>query len=298
MQHPITPETRLATPASRLMHAIFRRRDPVGWADYHCVEEADGTFWVHTHGLRRRHLPDMEIAGVPHDMRGHAHQVLFGIAAHARTERPLSAHGELEGVFSAPSQNFRQAVTLYRAPHEDAAHGALLRIVDRDQPMESGFPRRLFASHLAAWAELQPDPARREAMCRRSLALFPGFFLEMNAGAGLRPDDPDLTDLQFRANLSACITLAGALFDQGRAREGFAYLEQAVARCPAWGRIHRDHILRHYRGEDRYYYFWREADLDEICRRLRPANSMGGAVVTAGAATVTEQNAKPGKRRA
>lgn len=274
MRHNVTSETRLAGPGVRLLRRVFDLDDPHGWADYHCIEAADGTLWIHCHTPRGR-LPAMEFVGVPADMRGHAHQLIFGILAHGRAGHRLGVDCDIEGIFSAPLQNFRQMATLRGTNYEDPDHHGLLRIVDWDQPAESGFPRRLFAAHIMAWAEFTEDPAQREAMSRRALAIFPGYFLEMLAGADIRPGEADLTDTQSRANLSAYIVLAHALFDQGRAKEGIGYLEQAIARCPGWACAHRHHLLNTYRAKDRYIDFWRAADIEEICGRLRPANTMG-----------------------
>lgn len=275
MRHPVTSETRLVGTGTRLFRRFFKRQDPHGWADYHCVEEPDGTFWIHCHGLRRWRLRDVEFVGVPREMCGYAHQLMFEIIAEGRAGQGLVPDHDIEGVFSAPRQNFRQAATLRTALRDDPEHRDMVRIVDRDQPLESGFPRRLFASHIAAWAEFAEDPAQKEAMCRRALAIFPGFFLEMNAGAEIRPRDPDLTDLQLRANLSVYVSLAQALFDQGRAEEGFGYLEQAIARCPGWAGIYREYMSKTVRRKDPYADFWRQADIAEICARLRPANTTG-----------------------
>lgn len=298
MRHNMTSGTRLVAPGTRLLRRLFDLDDPHGWADYHCVEAADGTLWVHCHAPLRRQ-PGLEFVGVPADMRGHAHQLMFGILAHGRTGHPMAADCDIEGEFSAPLQNFRQMATLRRTDHEDAEHHGMLRIVDWDQPAESGFPRRLFAAHIMAWAEFTEDADKKEAMCRRALAIFPGYFLEMTAGADILPGKADLTDTQFRANLSAYITLAHALFDQGRAKEGIGYLEQAIARCPGWACAHRHHLLNTYRAKDRYIDFWRGTDIEAICSRLRPANTMGPMPVPSSPKGMkTKAKAKPRKRTA
>lgn len=275
MRHPITAETRLAGPVTRLYRRWFKPDDPHGWADYHCVEEPEGTLWVHTHGLRRWRLPDLEFVGVPPDMLSYAHQMLFEIVAHAKSRLPLAAESDIEGVFSAPVQSFHQMATLRWAPHEDPDHRETLRIVDWGHPVESGFPRRLFVSHIAAWADLAEDPARKEALCRRALAMFPGCFLEMGAGADIVPGKANLTDLQHRANLSVYLSLAQALFDQDRPGEAIGYLEEAIARCPGWAQTYRDYLIRKYSRKDAFMNFWRDADLTDICARRRPANTSG-----------------------
>lgn len=275
MEHSITSETRLAGILPRLYRRFFQPGDPHGWADYHCVEQPDGRFWIHTHGLRRRRLPELEFADVPHDMRGHAHQLMFAIIENLGAAGVARADGDIEGAFSAPGQNFRQMATLRPAEREDTRHRDILRIVDWARPVDPGFPARLFAAHIAAWAELADDPARKEAMCRRALAIFPGYFLEMIAGADIHPRNADITDLQHRANLSAYLSLADALFAQGRAGEAIGYLEEAIARCPGWGQAHRDYLIGKYRRKDVFMNFWRDADIAEICARHRPANTTG-----------------------
>lgn len=275
MRHPITARIRLAGPLVRLHRRYFKPDDPHGWADYHSVEEPDGTFWVHTHGLRRWGFPDIEFADVPPDMLSYAHQMLFEIIARARAGLQLAAESDIEGVFSAPVQSFRQMATLRWAPHDDPEHRETLRIVDWNHPAESGFPRRLFVSHVAAWADLAEDPARKEALCRRALALFPGCFLEMGAGIDIAPGNADLTDLQHRANLQVYLSLAQALFDQDRPAEAIGYLEEAIARCPGWAKSYRDYLVNKYRRKDAFMNFWRDADLKDICARRRPANTSG-----------------------
>lgn len=294
MRHNVTSETRLVGPGTRLLRSLFDLEDPHGWADYHCIETADGSLWVHSHS-RRRKLPDLEFVGVPADMRGYAHQLMFEILAHGRAGNPLAANCDIEGVFSAPMQNFRQMATLRRAGHDDPDHCDMLRIVDWQQPADAGFPRRLFAAHIMAWVEFTEDPAQKEAMCRRALAIFPGYFLEMTAGSDIRPGKADLTDLQSRANFAAYVALAHALFDQGRANEGIGYLEQAIARCPGWACVQRDHLLKAYRAKDRFIDFWRGVDVEEICSRLRPANTMGPMPVPA---APKSGKPKPKSRRA
>jgi hypothetical protein len=275
MHHSITSETRLVGIATRLYRRFFQPEDPHGWADYHCVEQPDGYFWIHTHGLRRWRLPELEFIGVPHDMCGHAHQLMFAIIENLRAAGAARADGDIEAAFSAPGQNFRQMATLRAAPREDSPHRDILRIVDWDRPLDSGFPARLFVSHIAAWAELAGDPAQKEAMCRRALAIFPGHFLEMTAGAEIDPREADITDAQHRANLSIYLSLADALFAQGRAAEATGYLEDAIARCPGWGQAHRGWLVAKYRRKDAFMNFWRDADIAEICGRRRPANTTG-----------------------
>lgn len=275
MHHPTTSETRLAGTVTRLYRQFFQPDDPHGWADYHCVEQPDGYFWIHTHGLRRRKLPELEFTDVPHDMRGHAHQLMFAIIEDLKGAVATRAVGDIEGVFSAPGQNFRQMATLRPSPREDSRHRDVVRIVDWDRPVESGFPARLFAAHIAAWAELSGDPVQKEAMCRRALVIFPGYYLEMTAGADIDPRNVDITDLQHRANLSVYLSLAEALFAQGRPGEAIGYLEEAIARCPGWGQAQRRYLVGKYRRKDAFMNFWRDADIAEICARRRPANSTG-----------------------
>lgn len=273
--HPVNHDIRLAKPAVRLYRRFFQPEDPLGWADYHCVEQPGGGYWIHTHGLRRWKLPELEFVHVPGEMTDDAHQLMFAVVEACRATGSVEADADIDRIRSTPGQKFSQMVTLRPSFYKDKRHGNILRIVDRDRPAEEGFPVRLFAAHVVACAEGTGDAAQREEASRRALAIFPGYFLEMTAGGEVDPRKPDFTDLQQRANLSAYLLLADALAEQKRPDEAIDCLEAAIARCPGWGQNQREYLTKKYRRKDDVMNFWRGVDIAEVCMRRRPANTTG-----------------------
>jgi len=269
MKHPVNSKTRLKGGISRFFTRMFNSGDPRGWGDYHIVPESGGTLWVHAHGLDNYGLLDMEFADVPGDLRGAAIDLMLALVRHGKTGQHLEVYGDFAGALSADEPDFLQVGTLRDTNHGDAEHRGLVRVVDRGEPMGSGFPARLFASHLVARAEGVSGAKKREAMCRRALEIFPG----EPASADLRVDDSgggwDMTELQQTSNLAARIGLAEALLDRDKREECLQVLEQAIAFCPGWARQYRPEAADG--GNDFHTRFWADADIDAICARLRPA---------------------------
>lgn len=73
------------------MYLLFGPGHPRGWTDMHAVVETEqsDTLWIHTHGLEKLGLHDIEFVSAPTALRGYAHGMLFdlksvnGIAAPA-----------------------------------------------------------------------------------------------------------------------------------------------------------------------------------------------------------------------
>lgn len=273
MKHPVNSRTRLKGGVTRFFTRIFSSGDPRGWAEYHIVPEAGGTLWVHSHGLDNYGLPDLEFESVPDDLRGPAIDLMLALVRHARTEQHLEVDGDFSGALSAGHLAFRQTGTLRRTNHGDAEHRGLVRVVDAGEPMGAGFPARLFASHLVAMAEETTSAKKREELCSRALEIFPGepapFNIQIEGGAA----GPDMTELQQRANLAARIGLAGALLDLDRREQGLRVLEEAIAFCPGWARQYKPEAASG--GNHFHARFWADADIEEICARIRPANETG-----------------------
>jgi hypothetical protein len=248
---------------------MFNPGDPHGWGDYHIVPESGGNLWVHTHGLDNYGLLNLEFESVPGDLRDAAVHLMLALVRHGRTEQHLEVDGDFSGVLSAKEPGFRQLGTLRSTNHGDAEHRGLIRVVDQGEPMGASFPARLFASHLVARAVETQSAKQREQMCRRSLEIFPG----EPAPHDLRVDESgggrDMTELQQVANLGARMGLAGALLERDERDEGLQVLEEAIAFCPGWAREHKRHAADG--GNDFHTRFWADADIDEICSRLRPA---------------------------
>lgn len=64
---------------TRWMYFLITPTHPHGYVDLHAVIEEDETqtLWVHTHGLQKFQLPEIELIGVPNRLRGYAHGNMF-----------------------------------------------------------------------------------------------------------------------------------------------------------------------------------------------------------------------------
>jgi hypothetical protein len=273
MQHPINENVRLASPVKRNYCRLFVPSSPLGWVDYHVVEERRGTLWVHCHGLRRRKGFDLEFVGVPTALRREAVRLMMGIIRIERDSAKFAPDTDFGGRFSSSQQSFSQAATFRGSPCNDPDHERFLRIVDFGEPMQSGFPARLFAAHLVARGQAQTDAKAAEKLFRRAIELFPGDTVLTTAVADYDPADGDITALQAKSNLGAWLGLALALRAQNRTPEACAAAADAIARCTDWARLYRDHFVRTDTRNDAYTHFWRNLDVLEVAMRRPVAAS-------------------------
>lgn len=273
MKHSVNSRTRLKGGVSRFFTRMFDSNDPRGWCDYHIVPEAGDALWLHTHGLDNYGLPDLEFDSVPADLRSAAIDLILALVRHARVEQHIEVDGDFSGELSGSALGFHQIGTLRATNHGDAEHRNLVRVVDHGEPMGATFPARLFASHLAAKAEETRNAKAREQLCRRALEIFPGDPAPYDMTIDASGPVPDMTDLQQISNLVARIGLAGTLLDRDKREEGLRILEEAIAYCPGWARQYKPEAADG--GNDFHARFWADADIDDICARLRPAAGKG-----------------------
>lgn len=271
MKHRFGRGVRLVSPLTRLFFMVFNRASPHAWAAYHTVPERRGTLWVHCHGLHRRAGANLEFTGVPPELRGEAIELISALVGVFRKRRRLTADSDFAERMSARGQPFAQIGTLRSTGRNDRQHTGMLRVVDYGRPLTDGFPKRLFAAHLAARACNTESPEKREVLYRQALEIFPGDYAEPGDGAGIDPADGDLTEIQNKFNIVSWYGLAEALRDQGRATEAFAVLADAIARCPEWAETYRGHLLRCGDREDQYFRFWRDVDINGMAMQRRPA---------------------------
>jgi hypothetical protein len=242
------------------MHAVWEQTEP-----------PPETLWIHSHGMARFGLPDLEIVGVPGDLRGYAHGILFEILGYTKTVKPIRPDENFGGNFvGGDAQRVPHLATLRAVPDRDAEHAGLSRVVDLGASLADGFPRRLFAAHLCALGE-RTRGAKAVELFRRATEIFPGEMLD--AGEGLDAEGRvDLQATQQRANLFAWEGLAAALVDVGATDEAIAALEQAVARCPAWARDYARFVTAPESPappDHPFTAFWRELDVDRVQSRVR-----------------------------
>lgn len=241
-------------------YRIAAPRHPRGWLEFHAVsEEGDPPLcWVHCHGMERWDLPDLEIVDVPDDLTGYAHGIIFVLVDYMKNQKPVLADETIAGAWVDDAE---QAVyhcgTMRRAPARDG-HVGLLRIVDEGEPLESGFPCRLFAAHMSALAFQMRNPRRQEEVFRRIIAFWPG----QAAEAG----DISFTYGRNPNNYVAWLGLGDALCDQGRFDEGIEALREAVARCPGWAadfvKYLREEEDTDDLSDDPRFRFWSEVEAD------------------------------------
>lgn len=216
MQHPINGKIRLAGPVKRNYCRFFARSNPLGWADYHIVEERRGTLWVHCHGLKHRKGFDLEFVRVPANLRQEAIRLTMGVIRATRRGGKFAPDTDLGGRFSLPRQSFSQVATFRKSSRSDSDHEGTLRIVDYGETMQSGFPARLFASHLVARGQGQTNAKKAEKLFRRATELFPGEVAMAADSTDYNPADGDITALQAKSNLGGWLGLALALRAQNR----------------------------------------------------------------------------------
>jgi hypothetical protein len=270
MQHPINGKVRLAGPVKRLYCKFFKPSNPLGWADYHMVAERSGGWWVHCHGLKRRIGFDLEITGVPKDLRKEALRMLTGIIRTLRKQGKIAPDRDFGGHFSGSRQSFSQAATFRKSSRTDDDHKEIIRIVDMGQPLHSGFPVRLFAAHLVARGQSQTDAKKAEKLFRRAIDLSPGEVSTSADGADYDPAAGDITGLQLKSNLGGYLGLALALRAQNRAPDACAAATEAIARCPGWAQLYRDYFIQTDDRKDTYQEFWRSLDILSIASRHQP----------------------------
>lgn len=271
MRHPVNRRVRLTSPVTRLFYRAFGPENPRGWADYHIVTEAQGTLWIHSHGLAARAGADLEFVNVPPEFRDSALRLLLALAALDSENPGLHGGTDFAVNLSSSPQDFLAIGSLRAAGRGDRDHRGAVRVVDFGKQANSGFPRRLFASHLTARASYAESPSEKLVLLRGALKIFPGDFAGMAEGNGFQPGRSCMTGLQNKTNLAAYLGLAQALRDQGRFNEACGYLAEAVARCPGWARAYRPYVLDSYGNNDAWFRYWRDVDIEATAIRRRRA---------------------------
>ena len=218
---------RIHATAIRWLYRIIAPGHPRGWIEMHAVHEAGRTgLWVHTHGMDRWGLTDLEIVEVPEDLKGYSHGLLFDILGYMKNVKPIQADETFGGMMVSPDQVVVEHCQFRAAPErkDHERSGPCLRIVDIDEPLESGFPKRLFATRLCAYGRTSNNQEKAIGLLRRSIDLLPGDYSQDPQDLQESGDNP--------GNYFAWEGLGCLLCETGQEAEGLQCLREAAARWP------------------------------------------------------------------
>lgn len=235
----------------------------------HAVQEEHGTgLWIHTHGMRKWDLAEVEMVGVPPDLAGYAHGIMFDVLGYMKNQKHIHADENFGGMLVSQEQIVFEYCTFRRAPDrpEHEANGECLRIVDLGQPADAGFPVRLFAVHLCALGRAARNPKQQIPLLRRAIELCPGECCQNPQDIGERDSNP--------GSYFSWAGLGDALCDLGQEEEGLQCLQEAAARWPFAAADYANHIRQLVQegqlpapDRDVRSRFWCELDVDENLRK-------------------------------
>lgn len=227
----VLAEHRIHGTLIRWLYRVLTPRHPRGWLDFHpLIDDHDPNLFssIHCHGMGRWNLPNIEIVNVPRDLGGFAHGIMFDIVGYMKERRAIQADETFGGLLVSKEQVVPHQCSFRLIERADEqVEKTFLRVVDLNEPAESGFPKRLFSTHLLALAETARNPARRVDLLRRSVDIYPG---EPNCG----PDDENAAG-ENPGNFFSWQSLGDALCDTGEIDEGLHCLQTAVERWPCGG---------------------------------------------------------------
>ena len=244
---------------------MFSPKHPRGWIDvifdtYQLNEKAVAR--VFTKGMGRWNLKDLEIIDVPVELRGYAHGILFELTGYMKNQKPINADENFGGALVHGGQRLVNYATFRPS-------GDLLRVVDLETALESGFPKKLFASFLIEGSTLTRNPEKQEAEARFAVGIFDT----------IDTVDPAEMEADYRNghnvnNYGGFDRLGDILLDKGD-KKGWEYLYQAISRCPFHAKDLAAAIRKDFNGNypnpDERFKFWGELDdakIDEIKNKV------------------------------
>lgn len=199
----------------KLFYRLTEPSNPRGWIDVNVTDigAEPGTVNVYTEGMDRYGLANLEIIDIPFDLRGYAHGILFGIIGYMKNEKPILADESMGGSLWFAEPLVYQFCTARKSPDQ---RRNLLRIVDLNASVTTGFPRKLFASYLNGYAAEASDK-KAEQMLRQSVEIYPG-----------GGEDIDTEPTENPNNYSAYYLLGDTLCNRGAIDEGLRHLKTAT----------------------------------------------------------------------
>lgn len=256
------------------MYRLLAPRHPRGWLDIHALydeNESPRRLWIHCHGMTRWGLSNIEFVDVPYDLGGYAHGILFDVVGYMKAVKPVKADEDLGGCFVSGQQIVAHRCSFRSVRRDDEpVDKDFLRVVDIGQPVDSGFPRKLFAAHLLALAGTCRNPARAVPLLKRSVEIFPGDYEQNPQTENAAVENPN--------NFFSWESLGSALYSIGERDEGLRCLREAAARWPFGAEKSRQAIVEGIRtgrlpppDRDDLSKFWMELEPLKVRQQLKPA---------------------------
>ncbi|GAB5562588.1 MAG: hypothetical protein SynsKO_42350 [Synoicihabitans sp.] len=170
-------------------------------------------------------LSNLEIVNVPNDLSGYAHGIMFEILGYIKGQKAVAEDENMGGCFVSDEQIVVHKCTFRRSIQEDEpVDKDFLRIVDFEQPLDSGFPRKLFAAHLFSLASEERNPLKQIDLLEKSVRIYPG------------EENPSLIDEDSGAdnpgNFFSWELLGNAYLDIGEETKGLETLNTAYKKWP------------------------------------------------------------------
>lgn len=245
-------------PMIKFLYRLITPKHPRGWIDviYETYEKNDEILAkVFTKGMSRWKLNDLEIIDVPQSLIGYAHGILFELTGYMKNQQPINADENFGGFLIHNNQRLVNYATFRNS-------GESLRIVDFETNLESGFPKKLFASYLIEGSIKTKNPAKQEHEIKKAIEIFDSIDT-----IGEKKIESAFKNGHNVNNYAAFDRLGDILLDRGD-NKGWDFIYQAISRCPNYAKELSNDINKEFNGnypsDDERFKFWGELDDKKI----------------------------------
>lgn len=253
----------------KLFYRIIAPKHPRGWLDFHSVQE-NGKAWIHCHGMEKWNLPNIEFINVPSGLEGYAHGIAMDMLFYLKNDKLIKDGEHFGGALVHDNQLVHHLATLHEIKrNDDEIHSGLLRVVDYKCDKDSGFPFRLFAAHLISLAEVNRNQIKN--LYQKAIEIFPG-----DECAQLDNIETPFEKGNNQNNFAAYLGLGDLFLDEGSTKNGFDYIEKAIAKCPSWAYTFSNDIREQFgktmpeqAKQDPRFTFWNELDKNKIIEIIK-----------------------------
>ena len=257
-----------------LFYRIVAPNHPRGWLEFHSVEE-NGKLWIHSHGMEKWKLPNIEFKDIPIELSGFAHGIAMELTNYLKNTKVINSGEHLGGHLVSENQIAIHYASFHKIERKgDTKHSGLLRIVDYKQDLNSGFPFKLFSAHLISLSELKKNPHSRIELLEKAIKIYPVQYADM---------DEIEKEYEYGMNLnnfSAYWAIGDAYLDMNDLK-GFEYIENAIAKCPSWAKAfindfqsQKESMLDNNIKQDPRIKFWNEMNITKIKEITKSKSSL------------------------